>query len=231
MQQRGLLISDLDSETAIVRAHSILTEIRLEWVVLTGARRGPIWGAVLEAGARTVLSSSTPLDEVCLALRTPWSSQEQPNFAGREELLAQWEVLWRDRADKSARLEHLSPREMQVLRLLYRGETVVQIARSLGVRPATVRSQVKSLLRKLDVNSQLAAVAVYGYASGRRRIEPTRSTGSRSPGPDRPRADAEQGPFRRAVAEPAVSLMPSPAVFTAAPAVAAGMTPGMWGNS
>jgi len=229
--ERGLLISDLDSEPAIVRAHSILTGIRLEWVVLTGARRGPIWGAVLEAGARTVLSSSTPLDEVCLALRTPWSGSEELSFAGRDELLAQWEVLWRDRADKSARLAHLSPREMQVLRLLYRGEPVVQIARSLGIRPATVRSQVKSLLRKLDVNSQLAAVAVYGYASGRRRIESAQQHPDLMSGPlDRPRN--EQDLSRHPVAELAlVGSMRSQTVLAAAPVEIAGLQSGLGGHS
>jgi DNA-binding CsgD family transcriptional regulator len=53
----------------------------------------------------------------------------------------------------------LTPREREVLLLLYSGEPVSRIAALFDVSPATVRSQVKSVLRKLEVNSQLAAVA------------------------------------------------------------------------
>ena len=53
----------------------------------------------------------------------------------------------------------LTPREAQVLQLLHAGQPVRTIADSFAVAEATVRSQVKSLLRKLAVNSQLSAVA------------------------------------------------------------------------
>jgi DNA-binding NarL/FixJ family response regulator len=55
----------------------------------------------------------------------------------------------------------LTPRELEVLRLLHGGYTVAQIAERNDVAPSTVRSQVRSVLRKLGVNSQLAAAAHY----------------------------------------------------------------------
>ncbi|MGZ5398963.1 MAG: helix-turn-helix transcriptional regulator [Nocardioides sp.] len=160
---RGLLIADLDTERTIMRARDIVASADLHWTVLTGARRGPLWGAVLEAGASAVLSSSTSLEALSDRLLDP-APPENPQGPEREKLVASWVELWRERTDKLARLSTLSPREAQVLRLLYRGEQVAPIAQQLGVTPSTVRSQVKALLRKLGVNSQLAAVAVYAYA-------------------------------------------------------------------
>ena len=53
----------------------------------------------------------------------------------------------------------LSPRELDVLRRLDQGLDVAAVARQLGIGESTCRSYVKSLLLKLDVHSQLAAVA------------------------------------------------------------------------
>lgn len=57
------------------------------------------------------------------------------------------------------RLATLTPREREVLELLGAGRPVGQIAQTLGSSPATVRSQVRAVRRKLGVHSQLAAVA------------------------------------------------------------------------
>jgi DNA-binding NarL/FixJ family response regulator len=59
----------------------------------------------------------------------------------------------------------LSRRERQVLIALMRGETATQISRESYVSLPTVRSQIRSILVKLGVSSQLAAV-VLAYRSG-----------------------------------------------------------------
>lgn len=58
------------------------------------------------------------------------------------------------------RLDTLSRREVDVLGLLVLGRSAAEIARDHVVSELTVRSQLKSILRKLDVPSQLAAVAL-----------------------------------------------------------------------
>ncbi len=81
-------------------------------------------------------------------------------MSAREDLLAglrQSRVA--DRA-RRAPFDALTPRESDVLRGLIAGESAEEIARSQYVALSTVRSHVKSLLRKLGVNSQLAAVAL-----------------------------------------------------------------------
>ena len=53
----------------------------------------------------------------------------------------------------------LTPREHAVLRSLDHGETAVEAAQKFGVTPATVRSQVSSIYRKLGVSGRAAALA------------------------------------------------------------------------
>ena len=53
----------------------------------------------------------------------------------------------------------LTPRQVEVLRLLQRGASTEQIARELHLSPETVRNHVRHLLRALGVHTRLEAVA------------------------------------------------------------------------
>jgi len=64
-----------------------------------------------------------------------------------------------------SRFERLTPKEREVLLALMRGKTAQQISRESFVSLPTVRSQIRSILVKLDVSSQLGAV-VLAYRSG-----------------------------------------------------------------
>ncbi len=61
-------------------------------------------------------------------------------------------------------LEHLTPREIELLTVFARGQSYKEAARSLGISPLTVGNHVKAIYRKLEVNSRGAAV----YAAMRR---------------------------------------------------------------
>ncbi len=54
----------------------------------------------------------------------------------------------------------LTPRELDVLRLLAVGHSTDEVAVLLGILPTTVRSHVKSLLSKLGVHSRVKAVSL-----------------------------------------------------------------------
>jgi DNA-binding NarL/FixJ family response regulator len=58
-----------------------------------------------------------------------------------------------------APFEELSAREREVLGALLDGKTANAIATTSFVSISTVRSQIRSVLQKLNVNSQLEAVA------------------------------------------------------------------------
>jgi PAS domain S-box-containing protein len=55
---------------------------------------------------------------------------------------------------------HLTPRQTEVLRLLEQGRSTKQIAADLHLSTETVRNHIRHLLRALDVNTRLEAVAV-----------------------------------------------------------------------
>lgn len=55
---------------------------------------------------------------------------------------------------------HLTPRQAEVLRLLEHGRSTEQIAEHLHLSIETVRNHIRALLRALQVNSRLEAVAV-----------------------------------------------------------------------
>jgi PAS domain S-box-containing protein len=55
---------------------------------------------------------------------------------------------------------HLTPRQAEVLQLLERGRSTVQIADELHLSRETVRNHVRHLLRALGASSRLEAVAV-----------------------------------------------------------------------
>jgi len=57
-------------------------------------------------------------------------------------------------------LVHLTPSERRVLFHMMEGRSAADIATTLVVSLTTVRSHIRSILRKLNVNSQLAAVAL-----------------------------------------------------------------------
>ncbi|PVZ04597.1 LuxR C-terminal-related transcriptional regulator [Actinomycetospora cinnamomea] len=67
----------------------------------------------------------------------------------------------------SRRLSRLSHREREVLELLAGGMRAAAIAEHFVVSMPTVRSQIRSLLAKLDVGSQLEAVALLRQAPTR----------------------------------------------------------------
>lgn len=60
----------------------------------------------------------------------------------------------------------LTARELEVLRLLARGQTNLEIAHALVVREGTIKYHVKNILRKLGATSRADAVSRYARAGG-----------------------------------------------------------------
>ena len=63
------------------------------------------------------------------------------------------------RVDSNGTGAHLTPRQLQVLRLLSEGVTARGIASRLGLAETTVRNHIRAVLSELGAHSQLEAVA------------------------------------------------------------------------
>ncbi|MEO9326138.1 response regulator transcription factor [Nocardioides sp. C4-1] len=129
-------------------------------VVITGCADRLVWGECLRAGASAVLSKSEPLNVTLAAIR---HLREGRCVMSREERERLMSASAQDRSELHEvrhRLASLTPRERQVLVHLMHGRSVREIAGTSVVSEATVRTQVKSILAKLHVSSQLAAVSL-----------------------------------------------------------------------
>lgn len=156
-----LVVTDIDEWAQLDRVCALVRGVRLPGVALTTAPRGGLWGALIEAGAVEVLPADTDSDRIEDSLRDAAEGRQGHSPAEVEGLVAQWHLM-RDGLERMRRLVgSLTAREHEVLELLYAGTPVAQIADRFGVAQTTVRTQVKSILRKFGVGSQLAAVAAY----------------------------------------------------------------------
>lgn len=129
-------------------------------VVVTGSPDRARWGECIRYGARTVLSKTAPLNDILATVRRLSQGLPVIEQDRRDELLAAWHEDRESSHASRQRLEGLTAREAEVLGLLMQGLPVRDIARTGVVSEATVRTQVKSILSKLEVSSQLAAVGL-----------------------------------------------------------------------
>jgi two-component system, NarL family, nitrate/nitrite response regulator NarL len=136
-------------------------------VVVTASVDRARWGETIRYGARKVLSKARPLNDILSTVRRLNQGLQVMTAEEREELLAAWHKERAHLAELRARLDLLTLREREVLAHLMRGRTVREIASSSVVSEATVRTQVKSILAKLEVTSQLAAVGLAHHTGWR----------------------------------------------------------------
>lgn len=128
-------------------------------------------GAWLLAGADAVLPFTC--DEATLASAADaLTSGNAALPAGRRAGLVRAARDAMERPGRAAaRVERLSPRERRVLDGLVAGHTVRRMADDDVVSVSTIRSQLRSVLRKLDVTSAVGAVAV-AHEAARTPIHP-----------------------------------------------------------
>lgn len=133
-------------------------------VMLSGSADDRGLAECLEAGAIFVIDKAEPIDSIlgAISLAAARASTRTGDTAARLQHLAA------ARTAESTRLmafENLTPRESSTLAALCAGESPQDIASSSFVALSTVRTHIKSVLRKLEVNSQLEAVA-FAHRSG-----------------------------------------------------------------
>lgn len=190
----GVMLSDLQPVWRLAEAQQRLRGTPTTWIVLTGAPRGPLWGAMLEAGAAAVERNSATLDQVrAMIYRTLDGGRLMPEDE-RAELLDSWLRVERERRAAVESVRSLSPREIAVLGLMHAGEQVQRVAELLDVSESTVRSHVRSVMRKLDVKTQLAAVAEYEMANADSEAEAEAGAKAESEGAGRPGSHPEPTP-------------------------------------
>src|ERR687898_387651 len=139
---------------------SPLAHAHVNVVVLTASLDIGRWGECMRLGARKVLPKSGALRQALATVRRLHQGLPVVTRDELESLLDAWTQQSQVDDDIRRRLNLLTPRERQVLGALIEGRTVRAIAHDSVVSEATVRTQVKSILGKLEVSYQLAAVGM-----------------------------------------------------------------------
>jgi DNA-binding CsgD family transcriptional regulator len=156
-------------------------------------RRRELWASVERVlGVEDALVLWLPAPDEGLFRRITFGSEKRGGIRDRDVLmlelltphLAQLHRRAAARRATTAWPGGLTPREREVIRLVARGETNREVARSLWISPHTVRSHLEHIFEKLGVTTRAAAVARVFAAGGAARpsSRPARDYAALRPG-------------------------------------------------
>jgi two-component system nitrate/nitrite response regulator NarL len=140
-------------------------------VMVTGETDRIRLAECIEAGAVGVVPKSAHFSTFLDAIGEAATLGSLLSPHQRDELLSELRRQRDEDRDRLRHFERLTPRERHVLGELINGRSAEAIAETSVVALSTVRSQIRAILTKLGVNSQLAAVAL----ARQLRWEPDRS--------------------------------------------------------
>ncbi|WP_067129833.1 response regulator transcription factor [Microtetraspora malaysiensis] len=132
--------------------------------------------AALRAGARGFLTKSADADEIARAVEAVMNGDAQLDPGVQRRLISTVTALRvppdasapaaaRTAGGRGAAPAGLTPRELEVLRLIARGLSNAEIAAALYVSEATVKTHINNLFAKTGLRDRAQAVA-YAYRNG-----------------------------------------------------------------
>jgi DNA-binding NarL/FixJ family response regulator len=138
-----------------------LTERGWRCIVLSSTVDLSRVGAALAAGALAAVPKQAPLPLLLGKLRAALAGLPVMAPEARQRLIDSYLARDAERREIEEKLDRLTRREREVLAELARGRRAQAVADQYVVSLATVRTQIRSVLSKLEVGSQLEAVALY----------------------------------------------------------------------
>jgi len=149
----------VDEMTWSANAVARISEVRravpaAKVVVLAAAPDAPWLGEAVRAGADAAIAKTVQPTTLGLLVREIWAGNVHHAFGGR-----------RAAADPNAGHSNLTPRELEILRLVASGSSNGLIARQLWVTEQTVKFHLSNVYRKLGVANRTEAGA-YAHMNG-----------------------------------------------------------------
>jgi DNA-binding NarL/FixJ family response regulator len=117
-------------------------------------------GRALDAGALACVPKTAALPVLITTIRRATQGLEVMHPQRRRYFIAKYRAQQEHARAVERRLSLLTERERAVLERLARGQRAQSIADEFKVSLATTRTQIRSVLHKLEVNGQLEAVAL-----------------------------------------------------------------------
>lgn len=163
----GVVLLDLDlgrgPDGAPIDGATLVDQLRRTgWrvIVLSATTDESRVGHALAAGALACVPKTAPLSALLTAIRRANHGVDVMPPDRREYFIERYHQQ-QDRARAvERRLHRLTERERAVLDHLADGQRAQAISEEFGVSLATIRTQIRAVLQKLDVSGQLEAVAL-----------------------------------------------------------------------
>jgi DNA-binding NarL/FixJ family response regulator len=134
-------------------------------LILTTYDDDEVLSSALRAGAAGFLLKDAPAEDVIRATRSVAEGGAWLDPAVTARVLATYRASAAPTAAGATRIATLTPRELEVLRLVGRGATNQEIAGLLVIGEATVKSHIGHILDKLDLRDRAAAI-VFAFDHG-----------------------------------------------------------------
>ncbi|MEU7870761.1 response regulator transcription factor [Dactylosporangium sp. NPDC049140] len=149
----------------IEAARHILAESAARVIILTTFDEDEAVRAALRAGVSGFLLKVAPPEQLVHAVRTVAAGQALLDPAVTLRVIESYASAPAADPRAAARLAELTEREVDVLRLVARGQSNAEIAATLFLGEATVKTYVSRMLTKLGLRDRVQAVA-FAYESG-----------------------------------------------------------------
>jgi two-component system, NarL family, response regulator YdfI len=157
--QAHVVIADLAlDDTQLFSAASDLERAGIGVVVLIDEPSVGWTARALQAGVRAILPRESSENEIVSAVLAVDRGLVLLNPEVTKELASQTRTVTSTPENTADSLEELTPREIEVLRLMAEGFGNKQIAARLGISDHTVKFHISSILAKLSVSSRTEAV-------------------------------------------------------------------------
>jgi DNA-binding NarL/FixJ family response regulator len=163
----GLAVLDLllskDADSHQINGIDLVGPLRSQgWKVLvvSGSRDDSQIAAAIAAGAVDSVPKASSFETLVRHIMVAVQGHSMMSEAERHDWLNRHRSYQEEKRQLFERLGRLSTREREVLVLLAEGYRAADVAERSVVSLSTVRTQIRSILTKLEVNSQVEAVAL-----------------------------------------------------------------------
>jgi DNA-binding NarL/FixJ family response regulator len=146
-------------------ARQILATCSSRVVVLTTFDTDEYVYEALRLGASGFLLKDSPPEQLVAAVRAVAAGDAMLDPTVTRRLIGAFVSAGSPPSDPSPQLAALTPRELDVLQLIARGQSNLEIARDLVVEESTIKTHVAHILLKLGLRDRVQAV-IFAYENG-----------------------------------------------------------------
>jgi DNA-binding NarL/FixJ family response regulator len=154
---------DLDGIAATRRLLTAAPEVKI--IILTTFEQDDYIFGAIDAGASGFLLKRTRPEELLSAIHAVAAGDSLLSPSVTRIVLGHLARHPTSPPQSARQLAELTPRELQVLELIARGQSNREIAATLVIEESTVKTHIKRILLKLDLRDRIHAV-IFAYETG-----------------------------------------------------------------